>query len=89
MIIAVCNGIFPAYMANRFEAHGLGRVQGLLSTNFYVANVVAALTGSIVALAGTGWALAGGGMMVLCASTWLWSVRDAETAEGADAVDAA
>lgn len=75
-IIAVCNGIFPAYMANRFEEHGLGRVQGLLSTNFYVANVIAALTGSVIALAGTGWALACGGVMVLCASSWLWSVRE-------------
>ena len=61
----------------------------LLSTNFYVANVVAALTGSLIALAGTGWALAAGGLMVLSASTWLWSVREPEAERSADAIDTA
>jgi MFS family permease len=75
-IIALANGIFPVYMANRFEQYGLGRVQGLLTTNFCVANVVAALLGSAVALAGTGWALAGGGLLILLASIWLWNWRE-------------
>jgi MFS family permease len=75
-IIAVANGIFPAYMANRFEEHGLGRVQGLLTTNFCVANVLMALVGSIIALAGTGWALAFGGVLILAASGWLWNWRE-------------
>ncbi|MEM0955701.1 MAG: MFS transporter [Pseudomonadota bacterium] len=74
-IIALCNGIFPAYMANRFESFGLGRVQGLLTTNFCIANVIAALIGSVIALAGVGWALATGGMLTLAASLWLWSWR--------------
>lgn len=74
--IALANGVFPAYMANRFEAHGLGRVQGLLTTNFCVANVIAALVGSLIALAGTGWALASGGVLMLCASLWLWNWQE-------------
>jgi cyanate permease len=74
-IIAVCNGVFPAYMANSFEEYGLGRVQGLLTTNFCVANVISALVGSIIALAGTGWSLAFGGLLILAASTWLWNWR--------------
>jgi MFS family permease len=75
-VIAVCNGVFPAYMANSFEAYGLGRVQGLLTTNFCVANVVTALVGSVIALAGTGWSLAFGGLLILAASTWLWKWRE-------------
>jgi MFS family permease len=71
-LIAITNGIFPAYMASRFEQHGLGRVQGLLTTNFCFANVVAALTGSAIALAGTGWSLFAGGVLCLLASIWLW-----------------
>ena len=74
-VIALCNGIFPAYMANRFESFGLGRVQGLLTTNFCIANVVAALFGSVIALAGVGWALGTGGVLIMGASLWLWSWR--------------
>ena len=72
-LIAISNGVFPAYMANRFEAHGLGRVQGLLTTNFCFANVIAALLGSAVALAGTGWSLFSGGVLCLAGSLWIWS----------------
>ncbi len=74
--VALANGVFPAYMANRFEEHGLGRVQGLLTTNFCVANVIAALLGSAIALAGVGWALATGGVLILLASLWLWNWRE-------------
>ena len=63
-------------MANRFESHGLGRVQGLLTTNFCIANVIAALLGSVIALAGTGWSLFAGGVLCLMGSVWLWSRRE-------------
>ncbi len=79
--IALANGVFPAYMANRFESHGLGRVQGLLTTNFCVANVISALVGSVIALAGVGWAIASGGLLMLVASLWLWNWREPATAQ--------
>jgi hypothetical protein len=44
----------------------VGRVQGLLTTNFYVDNVIAALVGSLIALASTGWGQAN--VLMLCAS---------------------
>jgi MFS family permease len=69
--IALANGVFPAYMANRFEHHGLGRVQGLLTTNFCAANVVIALVGSLIALLGTAWSLVTGGVLCLLASLWI------------------
>ena len=75
-LIALTNGVFPAYMANQFERYGLGRVQGLLTTNFCFANVIAALTGSAIALAGTGWSLFTGGILCLLASAWLWRLRN-------------
>jgi MFS family permease len=71
-VIAVANGVFPAFMANQFEQYGLGRVQGLLTTNFCFANVIMALVGSAIALLGTGWSLAAGGLLCVCASAWLW-----------------
>ncbi len=70
-MIAIANGVFPAYMANRFEAYGHGRVQGLLTTNFCAANVVIALAGSVIALMGTEWSLVTGGVLCICASLWL------------------
>jgi MFS family permease len=71
-VIAVTNGIFPAFMANRFEEHGLGRVQGLLTTNFCAANVIIALLGSVIALLGSGWSIFAGGVLCSLASAWLW-----------------
>jgi MFS family permease len=79
--IAVANGVFPAYMANRFEKYGHGRVQGLLTTNFCAANVIAALVGSGIALYGTGWSLAAGGVLCLCASAWLYMRVDIPLAD--------
>jgi predicted MFS family arabinose efflux permease len=80
-VIAVANGVFPVYMANRFESYGHGRVQGLLTTNFYAANVIAALVGSVIALLGTGWSLAAGGVLCILASAWLYKgVRPHATA---------
>jgi MFS family permease len=72
-IIAITNGVFPAYMANNFEKYGHGRVQGLLTTNFCFANVIAALGGSAIALLGTGWSLFTGGLLCGLASLWLFS----------------
>jgi MFS family permease len=89
-VIAVANGVFPVFMANRFEQYGLGRVQGLLTTNFCFANVIMALVGSAIALLGTGWSLAAGGLLCLGASAWLWlgparpGLRSPEAASPAD-----
>ena len=53
----------------------------MLTTNFCVANVIAALLGSAIALAGTGWALASGGALMLLASLWLWNWREPTKAQ--------
>ena len=69
-IIGVTNGLFPSYMAERFESHGQGRVMGLLMTSFCISSVLMALTGSFIALLGTGWSLFTGGVLGSLAALW-------------------
>ena len=72
-IISLNNTSFPEYMIERFTEEGSGRVMGLISTNFYVANVGVAVFGSVLALAGSRWSLLAGS--VLCTIAWLWLRR--------------
>uniref|UniRef100_UPI00097BE81B MFS transporter n=1 Tax=Pelomonas sp. KK5 TaxID=1855730 RepID=UPI00097BE81B len=44
------NAVLPAWMSERFAEHGQGRVMGLLTTTFCLANVAIALIGSGLAL---------------------------------------
>lgn len=73
IMISVNNTSFPEYMIERFTEEGSGRVMGLVSTNFYVANVGMAIFGSVLALAGSRWSLLAGA--VLCAAAWVWLMR--------------
>lgn len=70
-LIAITNGVFPAHMSERFADSGQGRVMGLLTTSFCAANVIAALAGSLIALAGTAWSLFFGGVLCALAALWL------------------
>jgi MFS family permease len=71
LTIALTNGVFPAHLAARFGELGQGRVMGLLTTNFCLGNVIAAVFGSFIALLGSGWTLFVGGILCLLASLWL------------------
>lgn len=73
VLISLNNTSFPEYMIERFTEEGSGRVMGLISTNFYVANVGMAIFGSLLALAGSRWSLLAGSL--LCAAAWLWLRR--------------
>ncbi|HEY1090395.1 MAG TPA: MFS transporter [Burkholderiaceae bacterium] len=44
------NAVLPAWTSERFAAHGQGRVMGLMSTGFCLANVLIALIGGALAL---------------------------------------
>ena len=59
---AMYNAVMPAWMSERFAEHGQGRIMGLLSTIFCVANVVVALGGGWLALLSTRWIMALGGV---------------------------
>jgi MFS family permease len=83
-IIGITNGIFPTYMANRFESYGQGRVTGLLASSFCVSNVIMALVGSFIALIGASWSLLSGGVICVLASVWLHQrvvIRDDSAAD--------
>ena len=62
-----------AALIERFTEEGSGRVMGLISTNFYVANVGMAVFGSLLSLAGSRWSLLAGSL--LCTAAWLWLRR--------------
>jgi DHA1 family tetracycline resistance protein-like MFS transporter len=59
---AMYNAVMPAWMSERFAEHGQGRIMGLLSTIFCVANVVVALGGGWISLVSTRWVMALGGL---------------------------
>jgi predicted MFS family arabinose efflux permease len=73
VLISLNNTSFPEYMIERFTEEGSGRVMGLISTNFYVANVGMAVFGSLLSLAGSRWSLLAGSL--LCTAAWLWLRR--------------
>jgi MFS family permease len=83
---ALFNAVMPAWISERFAAHGQGRVMGMLATIFCASNVVVALAGGWLALLSTRWIMGLGGGACLVAS-WLMlrlaateTTRDAATA---------
>ncbi len=50
MMIAVNNAVTPAYMSDRFESFGQGKVMGLQTSLFFLANVIMAVAGAFIAL---------------------------------------
>lgn len=50
---ALYNTVIQGWCAERFSAHGQGAVMGLLATTFCIANIVVALSGSVLTLIDT------------------------------------
>ncbi|MFZ1294018.1 MAG: MFS transporter [Pseudomonadales bacterium] len=86
MTISINSGCFPEYMAERFAHQGAGRVMGLISTNFYASNMLIALAGSVIALAGSQWSLIAGALLCACAVAWLQYTRPPASAQVIEAV---
>ena len=80
--IALYNAVMPAWMSERFAAHGQGRVMGLLSTVFCVSNVVVALVGGWIALLSTRWIMALGGVAGVAAAALMLRLARREAAAG-------
>ncbi|MBY0235297.1 MAG: MFS transporter, partial [Burkholderiaceae bacterium] len=53
--LALYNAVLPAWVSERFASYGQGRVMGLLSTIFCIANVTVALAGGLISLLSTRW----------------------------------
>lgn len=81
--LSLYNALLPAWMSERFAEHGQGRVMGLLSTVFCVANVAIALVGGALALLSVRWIMALGGVMCGIAAVLLLRLAAQEQARGA------
>ena len=77
---AMYNAVMPAWMSERFAEHGQGRIMGLLSTIFCVANVAVALTGGWVALLSTRWMMAFGGVAAVMSALLMLRLARTEAA---------
>jgi len=77
---AMYNAVMPAWMSERFAEHGQGRVMGLLSTIFCVANVIVALAGGWIALLSTRWIMALGGVAGVVAAVLMLRLARTEAA---------
>lgn len=80
---ALYNAVMPAWMSERFADHGQGRVMGLLSTIFCVANVAVALGGGWIALLSTRWIMALGGAAAVAAALLMRRLAAREAARRA------
>jgi MFS family permease len=88
---ALYNAVVPAWVSERFAAHGQGRAMGLLSTVFCVANVVIALAGGWIALLSVRWIMGLGGLFCIAAALLTLQIARRELALQAsrDAFEAA
>lgn len=83
--LALYNALMPAWVSERFAAHGQGRVMGLLSTIFCIANVAVALGGGLLALLDVRWIMALGGLMALGAASLLLRLARLQAGEAGQA----
>lgn len=64
-LIAAYNGLLPVYVSDRFAHISQGKLMGLLTSTFFLANVIIALVGGAIALFGPDWSLFLSGLMLL------------------------
>lgn len=62
------NALMPAWMSERFAAHGQGRVMGLLTTVFCLSNTLIALIGGALGMLSARWIMLVGGITCLIAA---------------------
>jgi len=65
------NAVLPAWMSEHFAEHGQGRVMGLLTTTFCMANVLIALLGSVLSVLSVRAVMALGGACCVVSATLL------------------
>lgn len=76
--LALYNAVLPAWMSERFAAYGQGRVMGLLSTIFCLANVLMALLGGLISILSTRWIMGLGGLTCIIAALALLRLAERE-----------
>lgn len=69
--IALYNSLLPVYIGDRYEDQAQGKLMGLLTSTFYLANVMIALLGGLLSLLGAQWSIVFGGVLMLCGMLYL------------------
>jgi predicted MFS family arabinose efflux permease len=72
ILIALFNGLMPVFMSDRYEQFGQGKLMGLLTITFYLANALMAIIGGIISLLGSHWSLVVGGMILIVGAASLF-----------------
>ena len=72
MMIAINNAVTPAYMSDRFEHFGQGKIMGLQTSLFFLANVIMALAGSFIAILSADAIMYCAGLIMLSSLIWLF-----------------
>ena len=72
ILIAFFNGLLPVYFSDRYEAFGQGKLMGLLTITFYLANAGIALIGGMVSLLGAQWSVVLGGTILSLGALYLF-----------------
>ena len=73
MMIAINNAVTPAYMSDRFEHFGQGKVMGLQTSLFFLANVIMAILGSFIAILSVDAIMYCAGFLMLASLVWLFA----------------
>ncbi|WP_416304903.1 MFS transporter [Neptunicella sp. SCSIO 80796] len=68
---ALYNGLLPVFITDKFSQQSQGRLLGLLSSIFCLANMLFALIGGIISLLGAQWSIFCGGLMLLSGLIYL------------------
>ncbi len=71
ILIALFNGLLPVFMSDRYEQFGQGKLMGLLTITFYLANALMAIIGGIISLLGAHWSLVVGGFILIFGAAFL------------------
>ena len=81
--LALYNAVLPAWLSERFASYGQGRVMGMWSTVFCLANVLMALAGGAISLLSTRWIMGLGGLACVLAALALLRVASREASQSA------
>ena len=66
--IAIFNGLLPVYISEQYADIEQGKLMGLITTTFSLANVLMALVGSVLTLFSANWAILFGAFLLIIAS---------------------
>lgn len=68
---ALYNGLLPVFISDTFSQQNQGRLLGLLSSTFCLANMLFALLGGVISLLGAQWSIFAGGIMLMAGFFYL------------------